>query len=540
MPRAPVIAPLVSLPDRLLLRACAAPHEEVYAFEDAHGIARVTADALAREVFGLAEALSGVGIPGDRVLVAVSPGLAYAVAVLACFAAGRVAVPAFPPRSRRLIAQFEAICRDAGPALVLCDPRADWAQTVDAGAPVEPVRLGARAFPDVLPPAPAPEDLAFLQYTSGSTGQPKGVMVTHAALMANLERQRALYDIRPGDRGVIWLPPYHDMGLGSGLLQPLYSRSQVRLMSPAYAMQRPLRWLEAISQTRAAISGGPPSAFAACAVAATRHPPAGLNLSSWRCAFVGAEPVARKTLEAFAAAFASSGFRRDAFQPSYGLAEATLLVSGVEPGGDWAESDHPHRANCGRVSPDHEVRIVEPATCRARADGREGEIWIRGPSVAAGYWNDPETTAATFGARLATGEGPWLRTGDLGVLCKGRLTVTGRIKDLMIFAGRKIHAADVEATVREAAGLEPAYPGVAAVAVPGEIGDRLAVLLEWRAARDDGAGEALRRAIVSAVSRDHAVGLYALRLLPLGTLPRTTSGKIRRANCRILAQEAAA
>jgi acyl-CoA synthetase (AMP-forming)/AMP-acid ligase II len=373
-------------------------------------------------------------------------------------------------------------------------------------------------------------------------------MVTHGGLLDNLERARRRFGISEQSRGVTWLPPYHDMGLIAGTCQPIFSRFPAVILAPVHVMQRPARWLRAIEAYQATISGGPPFAYELCLTDIEPEESADLDLSSWELAFVGAEPVPFGLLGRFADGFARNGFRASAFAPCYGLAEATLMVSGRAAGtgaacSTAAGANEAPRTTCGHGIDGHDVRIVDPDTGIPCAEGEEGEIWVRGPGVAAGYWNNAEATATSFGARLADGEGPYLRTGDLGVLQAGELTVTGRIKELFIFAGRKLHAEDIEATVRElAARLE--FGTAAAFTMEADATERLVVAVETRDRRRPDPADPdlapLRREIAGAVQRRHGVPVYEVVALARGELPRTSSGKIRRRHCRDAVYGAAA
>ncbi len=406
------------------------------------------------------------------------------------------------------------------------------------------------------------DDLVFLQYTSGSTQTPKGVMVSHGNLLHNSEVMRRLFRHGPDSCGVIWLPPFHDMGLIGGLLQPLYAGFPVVLMTPGAFIQRPRRWLEAVSRYRATTSGGPNFAFELCVerVTAGTKPAAGLDLGSWRVAVTGSEPIRAETLERFSRAFAPAGFRREAFFPSYGLAEATLLVSrrllrrgdagsvgrfsarrfgaGTPPGCPRRRPTTPggkDLVSCGAVAPDEEVVIADPETRRRCGAGEVGEIWVRGPSVAHGYWNRPEETAAAFHARLDDGGGPFLRTGDLGFLRGGELFVAGRIRDLIIIRGANVYPQDVERTVGAChPSLRP--DGAAAFAVEADGEERLVVVQEVEALAPDDAAEVLA-AVRHAVADAHQLQAYAVVLVRAGRIPRTTSGKIQRTACRTEFQE---
>jgi acyl-CoA synthetase (AMP-forming)/AMP-acid ligase II len=399
-------------------------------------------------------------------------------------------VPAYPPRLHRRDDRLEEIVRDARPRFVLTTAALLSRLGEPAERPGDALWIAIDAIPDALAefwraPDLGSGDLAFLQYTSGSTASPKGVMVTHGNLLDNEERIRRAF--RQSEESVVvgWLPLYHDMGLIGNVLQPLWSGGRCILMSPGAFLQRPARWLEAISRYRATTSGGPSFAYDLCVRRVGPEQRAGLDLSSWQVAFNGAEPVRRATMERFAEAFAPCGFRREAFIPCYGLAEATLLVTAgrvtaVADGSDRSDGSVRSTAvvSCGSVPEGEEggseLRIVEPETGRACGAGEEGEIWVAGPSVAAGYWNRPEETREVFGA-MAGGEGPFLRTGDLGFLRHGELFVTGRIKDLIILRGRNHYPQDLELTAERAhAALRPG--GSAAFSVEGEDEEQL----RWR------------------------------------------------------------
>jgi len=485
--------------------------------------------------------------PGEPVLIVLQPGLGYIAALFACFYARLVAVPSFPPRARRLAGTLSAISRDCHPAVMLTDASSEpgvAAQfaTDPTFAQVPRLVVGADSWTSEIAvdgASPDPPDLALLQYTSGSTGNPKGVMVSHGNLIDNLEAAVRRFGIGASSRGVTWLPPYHDMGLVAGTLQPVYSACVTTVLSPMHAMQRPIRWLKAIQRTGATISGGPPFGYDHCVATIDEPLRHELDLTSWDCAFVGAEPVRFDVLERFADAFGPCGFQRRSFVPCYGLAEATLMVTGrAKGGGALRDSTSGHeelgRTTCGQVIDGHELLIVEPEHRIPCADGKEGEIWIEGPSVAIGYWNRPAETAAAFGAHLADGRGPYLRTGDLGVMIDGELTVTGRVKDLVIVAGRKLHAEDIEATIHEMADdrLRHGSNAVFAAEIGGKERIIVAVELNRAPGRMSGDLAPIRAAIGAAVARTHDVTVHDVAFLAPGEIPRTSSGKVRRHLCR--------
>ena len=424
-------------------------------------------DARARAI---GTALQSAMCVGGRALLLFPPGLEFITAFLGCLYSGTVAVPAYPPRKKRGLNRLAAIARDAEPDLILTTSA--LAPTIQTWAAQTPHHKNIRVLPaDLVPDSEAQswrdvsvkrDALAFLQYTSGSTGSPKGVMVTHGNIIANEEMIRRAFDQSESSIIVSWLPLYHDMGLIGGVLQPLYLGASCVLMSPVAFLQRPRRWLEVIAEWRATTSGGPNFAYDLCVRKISPAECDGLDLSSWRVAFNGAEPVRNETMDRFAERFGRCGFQRSAFYPCYGLAEATLFVTGgdveaeprlasvsaaalqenriVEP----SEDDGRTLVGCGRPWMDHEVLIVDPETHVPCAPGSVGEIWVAGPSVARGYWNRPDESRRDFEARLSTQEGPYLRTGDLGFFHDGQLFITGRLKDLLIVRGRNFYPHDIE------------------------------------------------------------------------------------------------
>lgn len=498
-----------------------------------------------RRAAALAHRLAERLPPGERVVLVMQAGFDYITALLGCFYARLVAVPTFPPRARRLTDTLAVIARDCDAKALLTDGRTRDILSEHARAdaflgrlPVVTVSAADGEAPSWSGPWPEPEELAVLQYTSGSTGRPKGVMVTHGNLVANLEQQSRRFKVGSNSRMVTWLPPFHDMGLVAGVLQSPYSGMQTLVLSPLHVTQRPMRWLRAIHAFRATCSGGPPFGYDLCLEAATDEDIASLDLSTWECAFVGAEPISNDLLQRFKRRFAPAGFRADAITPCYGMAETTLMITGRLVGTGDIQSEVPSvasigRPTCGHVMDRHRVLIVDPDTREPVPDGVEGEIWAAGPSIAVGYWNDPEKTAATFGAHLADGSGPWLRTGDLGVAEQdGEITVTGRIKDLVIVAGRNIHPEDIEAAVRSVEDDRLRRGSIAAFGADIDGRERVVITVELR--RRPGPAEELadlRRAITGVVSRVFAVMVHEVAFVGPGEIPRTSSGKIRRHQC---------
>ncbi|WP_437613917.1 amino acid adenylation domain-containing protein [Sorangium sp. So ce834] len=511
---------------------------------------------------GIAASLQAAGGAGERALLLYAPGLDFIAAFMGCVYAGVIAVPTYPPNPAqmdRTLPRLRAIARDAGARFVLSTAMiASMAEALGQQAP----ELGALRWiaTDALepgaasawrPPAISGETLAFLQYTSGSTGHPKGVMVSHANVMANERAILAGFEHDAGSSGVGWLPLFHDMGLIGKVLQPIFVGFPCTLMSPLAFLERPMRWLKAISRFRATTSGGPNFAYDLCARKATPEDLAALDLRSWTVAFNGAEPVRAETLDRFAATFAPCGFRREAFYPCYGLAEATLFVSGglraappacvsVDAGAlargvslevDPASAGAGARRLVSSGAPRARVAVVSPEGGERLADGQIGEIWVAGPSVAGGYWGRAEETARTFGARLpGDGATPYLRTGDLGFLSGGELFVTGRIKDLIVIRGRNLYPDDIERTVEAAhPRVRPGCCAAFSIEVGGE--ERLGIAAEIDAR---GGGEPppdAVEAVRSAVAREHDVQPHAVLLLRPRTIPKTSSGKIQRHAC---------
>ncbi len=480
------------------------------------------------------------GAAGERVLLLFPPGLDFVAAFLGCLYAGAVAVPAYPPSPGRGTGRLHGLLADARPLLALTVSA--WLERVErelAGA-VESAAvdgLPAALAEDWRPPAAGPSTLAFLQYTSGSTSSPKGVRITHGNLLANESAIQRAFGQSEESVVVGWLPLYHDMGLIGNVLQPIWCGGTCVLMSPLSFLQRPRRWLEAVGRFRGTTSGGPDFAYA---LSVRKVPPAeraGLDLLSWRVAFNGAEPVRAGTLDAFADAFAPCGFRRRAFFPCYGLAEATLFVSGGDPAAPpvVAPLEGTLRVGCGKAWPGERLEIVDPETGRPVPAGQEGEIWVAGLGVADGYWNRPEETERTFGVDLGelaeSGGGPFLRTGDLGLLgAEGELFVTGRLKDLIVVRGRNLYPHDLERAAEESHPvLRPGGAAAFSVEMDGE--ERLIVVVEVERRREAESREAAE-AVRAAVLQEHEVSPWEVVPIRAGTLPRTSSGKVRRGACR--------
>lgn len=556
-----------SFVDILRQRSMSEPDREAFTFlsDDTNEVRRSYGELDARaSTIGAVLREGGTG----RVLLLFAPGSHFVETFFGCMYAGRIAVPAYPPdpiNVERALTRLRHVLADARPTTIATtrDVR-ELMRRFESALPelssVEWVMTDEVATTDAAPdssgPSPAADDIAMLQYTSGSTFAPRGVMLTHANLLANSAYIKQAFGHTSESQGVIWLPPYHDMGLIGGILQPVFSGFPCALMSPMDFLQRPMRWLRAISRFRATTSGGPNFAYQLCArwktLRSDRNDCEGIDLSSWRVAFNGAEPIQAATMDDFVAAFGRHGFRAESFLPCYGLAESTLAVtcaplSSAPHTGQFdaqalalghlrSRDDENDKVaplvSCGRPHADHEVLIVDPDTRIARPQGRVGEIWTRGPSVAKGYWNKPADTQATFAAELADDaeRHPYLRTGDLGAVLDGELYVTGRLKDLMIIQGRNHYPHDIEETVARChAELRPNC-GVA-FTVPGPDGDRLVVVQEVRRPAELDSAEIIRK-IRGDVAQQHQVQVHAVALLPPRALPKTSSGKVQRQLCR--------
>ena len=554
--RAQGIATLVEL---LQYRAERQRDDVVFRFLSGDGAeeGRLTFGELRERALGIAAGLRAHADPGDRVVLLVPPGLDYVASFFGCLCAGTVAVPAYPPNPRRADPRVHRIIADsrAKVALVhssLAARLESWLALGDA--PPQVRWLDVTALHGTTNAAPVAavsgSDLAMLQYTSGSTGEPRGVMLTHANLLHNSSIIHRVSAHRPGDNGVFWLPPFHDMGLIGGIVQPVYVGLPNALMAPATFLQRPLRWLEAMSRYRATTSGAPNFAYDLCVERTTEEERASLDLSAWRTSFNGAEPVRADTIARFVEAFAIAAVRRSVIVPCYGLAETTLIVSGG-PAEREPVSMHVERraleqgllrapvpgedtsllVTSGVPAEEHEVAIVDADSTTRVGDGRVGEIWVSSRSVARGYWGRPQETATTFGARLAGSDTTWLRTGDLGALRGGELVVTGRLKDLVILQGRNYYPHDIEvAAERSHRDLRPGYS--AAFTVGGERSEELVVALEVTRHHRASEDELLFRAVRTELA--DAVGVIPSEILLLrqNTIPRTSSGKIQRGACR--------
>ena len=525
-------------------RAIESPDAIAFIFEDHRGSreSRTYAE-LHQRATAIAYQLTEETQSGDRALLLFPPSADFVDAFIGCLYAGVIAVPCPYPRPNEDSDYLLRLHSDCTPTVALTN---------------QPAELRPRALREVdslcecvfLTPALERigscqeegvyrrEKIAFLQYTSGSTSNPKGVLVSHKNLLDNSEQIKMAYHHSASTKGVIWLPPFHDMGLVGGILQPLYTGFAVTLLSPVSFLRNPFRWLSLITEDSANTSGGPNFAYQHCVDRIDDSQVDELDLSSWSVAFVGGEPVREATLRAFATKFKGAGFDPRALTVSYGLAEATLYVSStpfkVGPAFSRFSSDSPTVASCGRpVGTGCNIQIVHPDTGELVPEGSIGEIWVASGSVAEGYWKSPEASARCFNVETAAGcQRRYLRTGDLGFLQSGALYLTGRLKDLLIVKGRNIHPEAVEGMTEVAHRAIPPS-GAAVFSIANESGEQVIVLAEVkRPWRKPDQIESIVARIREVVVRTFQMRPVEVHLVRSGELPRTTSGKVRRSRAR--------
>lgn len=536
---------------------------------------RATYEELERQARAIGAVLQRKGAVGKPVLLLHPPGIEYVAAFFGCLYAGAIAVPAYPPHSVRMLPRIQAIMADTQAEIVLTTT--ETLTSIQRNLALQPAlaqldwiatdTLDSRMADLWQEPVIQGESLAFLQYTSGSTGMPKGVMVTHDNLMHNLAMISRHCGQTSESYGVSWLPPYHDLGLICGILYPCYEGFPMTMMAPVTFLQRPFLWLQAMSMNKATLSMAPSFAYELCCRKITPEQRETLDLSRWEVAANGGEPVRYDTLQRFIATFGPCGFRANTSFPGYGMAETTLILMTTYKQAPFAAASFseselqqgqavevPQGAKARtivgypQIAPDQKVVIVDPETHLQCAPGKIGEIWVMGPSVTKGYWRRPEETETIFHAYIAdTNEGPFLRTGDLGFLKEGVLFIAGRAKDLLIIRGRNHYPQDIELTVELShQAIRPGCCVAFPVEVEGE--EQLVVLAEidpryrplTSPSSDNSDGETPRKlldsqevltAIRAAVSEEHELQIYRLMLLRAGSIHKTSSGKLqRRAN----------
>lgn len=505
--------------------------------------------------------LSSVSAAGDRVLLLSSSGPEFVSAVFGCLYRGAVAVPAYPldpARIGRTFSRLSRLLKDAEPVVALTTESSLRLveDLIRIHPDLESVRwMATESIPLELaadwkrPPIHA-KTLAILQYTSGSLAAPKGVMVSHRNVLENEKMLQDAHDYTGDNTFVGWIPLAHDWGLINNVFQPLYSGALSVLMPPEVFLQKPVRWLQTISRYKNVTSGGPGFAYELCVAKISSEEREGLHLGNWMCAGIGASPVRPATLDRFAAKFSDCGFRRQAFYCGYGLAEATLLVTdsekfkeprvlrvgraslernevSIDPPKDVPANS---MVSCGKAACGEKVVIVDARSDAMCPAGRVGEIWVSGPNITQGYWNNPVETDSTFRAFLDSGEGPFLRTGDLGFLDDGELFVTGRLKDLIIIRGRNLYPEDIELSVERChKGLRPGC--TVAFSVPEEFDEGLVIVQEVRASHQ-AALEEIIHAIRQSILQDHEVTAHTVVLVKERSISKTSSGKLQRSACR--------
>lgn len=501
---------------------------------------------------------------GERALLLYPSGLEFITAFFGCLYAGVVAMPVYPPKRNQKLSRLLSIVNDAQANLalttssILLDISQKWKEETESltqlnWVPTDTIEADSQDF---VPTLVTPESLAFLQYTSGSTGTPKGVMVTHGNLIHNSECIKQAFELTSDSVSVSWLPTFHDMGLIDGVLQPLYTGFTGYLMPPVAFLMKPACWLQAITRYKATHCGGPNFAYDLCVSKVTSEQLKTLDLSSWYTAYSGSEPVRNETLNLFVEKFRACGFKENFFYPCYGMAEATLFISGgfkqSPPTVKCLQAEtlkeniivdvtHPTPSSqeaskvlvgCGHSWLDYKIVIADPESFELCVDGRVGEIWVSSASVTKGYWNRPQQTQETFEAYLKDGLGPFLRTGDLGFLHDGELYVTGRLKDIIIIRGQNHYPQDIELTVQKS------YPALrlncgAAFTIEVKGKEQLIIVQEVERTylRKLDVNHVLE-IITQAVATEHGLQVYATVLVKTGSIPKTSSGKIQRHACR--------
>ena len=532
--------------------------------DDQQGTESISFEQLDQRARAIAANLQKTLEPGDRALLVYPAGLEFIAAFFGCLYAGVVAVPATYPKPRRPLPRLASIARDSGARVALTTQltldKVDLSQQDDVVAAMEWMATDTTDIADAEQWEPQPIEsthLAFLQYTSGSTSEPKGVMISHGNLLANLEaiRQSFRIEVDPtGEEqiatGVFWLPAYHDMGLIGGILTPLFVGGRSILMAPTAFLQKPIRWLEAIDKYKATVSGAPNFAYEYCVERTTPEQREALDFSNWQLAFCGAEPIRAETVRQFTEAFAPSQFRPDAFYPCYGLAENTLLAAGAEHRREpvvlrvdrsaLAENRVKVALNdncdnvqeligCGSPVAEHRIEVINPKSGEPNPEGIVGEIVLQGPSVAQGYWSHGDEVNQGFHTEVRGLEGKFLSTGDLGFFHEGDLYVTGRLKDVIIIRGRNYYPQDIEQATEES---HPSLMPGAAFSL--QVGDeeRLVVVSQINRQLDSSEYADVVRNIRQAIAEQHEIDTHAVVLIRQSSLPITSSGKVQRSLTR--------
>lgn len=559
------LSTLTSTVDLLERRAQVHPDAHAFTFlkDGSVDTGNLSFGELLLRVKAVAASLQAKGLTGQAALMLYPPGLEFVIGFYACLFAGVVAVPAVPPRINRNLGNLDAIMADAKTSLILtCSSLLPKLQEIFASSPsgqgfqfVDTDLLQSANPNDWQRPLVGREDLAFLQYTSGSTGSPKGVMVSHGNLLHNHEAQRRFFALNELSRHVSWLPHYHDMGLIGNILQSVYLGTPCWLMSPSAFIKNPACWLRAIAKYQATASGAPNFAYQYCVDRISDAQIQDLDLSSWQIAYNGAEPVRAATVQAFQQRFAPYGFRSTAMYPCYGMAEATLVITGGSK--DEAaviacfdkleleqnrivpvDPDHPNAhalVGCGRGASDSDqmIRIVDPNTGLPVGANLCGEIWVSSGSVCQGYLNKPELSEQVYRASLADTDRRFARSGDIGFKNdQGELFITGRMKELVIVRGRNHYPTDIEQVIQD---CHPALAKEAGAAFAIDVGGQERVVVVQELTRDASNRfnlDAIVSAASAALSDAFELQLYSLVLIRPGRIPKTSSGKIQRSAAR--------
>ena len=481
---------------------------------------------------------------GDRAILLYPPGLDFITAFYGCLLAGIIAVPANMPHPKRPFSRVNAIIADASATAVLTTSAIKTKLLAQTNNHLDlsdqnwwiTDQIDDHWSENWKAPQVTSDSLAFLQYTSGSTGLPKGVMVTHRNILHNQQAIQQAFEHNDSTIMLSWLPLFHDMGLIGHVLQPFYLGIASILMPPLVFLQRPQRWLKAISHYRVTTSGAPNFAYQKCIEKITPEHQAELDLSCWEIAFNGSEPVQEETMRQFAEVFAPCGFRPEAFYPCYGSAEATLFITGGNkqtPPAIYRKLENNSVVSCGKAWADQTITIANPETLTVCLPGEVGEIWVKGESISSGYWNRPQLSQETFQAYLCeSNEGPFLRTGDLGFIQEGELYITGRLKEVIILKGKNYYPHDLESTALKS---HDALLSQGTAAFTAEIGgeEQLVILQEVkRQYLKQIDGEEAIAAIATALMTQHDLRAYDIWLLAPGSLPKTSSGKLQRYRCR--------
>ncbi len=567
----------LTLPDIIRARALHSPDKTAYIFlHDGEDDAElVTFKQLYVSANEIARQLSSLNARGERALMLFPPGMDFIKALLGCFLAGVVAVPAYPPRKNRSLERIKLLVEDSGAKFVLSvtdiknfSLRAfadleslqhmQWL-TID-DMEIQPItqdqnnslHLPLSSTSPLSLPSPLPADIALLQYTSGSTGKPKGVIVTHQNIVRNLEFLRQSFRLTPESVSVSWLPGFHDMGLIEGILEPAYTGYSAIQMPPVAFIQKPVRWFKAIARYKATHTGAPNFAFELCVNSIPEEERKTLDLSTLDTFYSGAEPVRKETIERFVDAFSSCGIDRSAICPSYGMAETTLIIAGPPPGrGPFylcvsanalehdriipvadSSSDARYLVGVGNPWIDTNVKVVNHETLEVCTDDQVGEIWVTGSIVTSGYYRNPEETELTYAATIANSSTRYLRTGDLGFFHKGELFITGRLKDVIILNGRNFYPQDIEYIIENChPAIKPA--ACAAFSVEADQTEKLVIVAEVKRSYIRNLDiEMVCEAIRNSIAEEFEQDVHAIQLLRTGSILKTSSGKVQRRACK--------